>query len=843
MPKHKKISLLLVFTLVCSCALLNAQSTSFINKRGKETGTFSGGLFIGYGAKINGNGAIAVTGGTDTISEILWKDLAGVTQTGNTLTKTASSAWGNAGGASNNKLDTLENGWVDCKITNLQTVFAFGLSDRNPDESLDSIKYAVMVDSGQINVYNRGVLIGNYGSAAIDDSIRIERIGNILFYTKNGIVFLNQELNAKQPLLVDIAIYTSGASVEIRTTGRTAVNAYFRTAQNGNWNQTTTWEISSDSISWTAATTTPDNNSKTIHIQSFDTVTITSSVAINQTLVNGTLIYGNNAGNTITIANGIGTDLTVNGTFQDIGPNSIVWSDSSTWLLGNSISPMIPSGTLLRTRNTSADNWRDHYYNGIYNIPATANWIIRKTGTDNPLLSSVLGMYYPNLTVENTSGSTWTASGSSGFVGSTDYPRIKGIFNIGGTGTDSVIFVNQNTDTIPIWVGGNLTVQSGSTLHNLGTGFNVGDSLNIWGAYTGIKNIFLSGGNIQTISNTTFSVVKTLQVNKSGGYLRFDVPVAIDSLLRLSKGYIVTDTINILTISATATLTGGSDSSYVSGPVEKIGNTAFTFPLGDPALISGPYHPISITAPDLITDVFVGTYTPMAQTFGDSLQVDSLESISNCEYWTLKRTSGTSAVIPSLGWNTNSCNIGNYEDLTIAAWDGARWKPLGNGGVVVTGNNGTLTGEKPILIGNGTLVIGTKGGANGPYPALKPELDGGYYLVNNGKLCFKYDEEYADLDGKLKFNIYNKQNNIVASNTAMPVGSQPSVNYGDNRYILNIASCSFTPNGNLGSGFFILEVINEKNEKRYLRFKHTISILGNCLSVISVMGPPAVWHE
>jgi len=90
-------------------------------------------------------------------------------------------------------------------------------------------------------------------------------------------------------------------------------------------------------------------------------------------------------------------------------------------------------GTLLRTRSTSSNNWRDHYENGISSIPATANWIIRKTGTDSPILSSVGGMYYPNLTIENTSASSWTTGTNSGFTGSADYPRIKGNFDIGGT--------------------------------------------------------------------------------------------------------------------------------------------------------------------------------------------------------------------------------------------------------------------------------------------------------------------------------------------------------------------------------------------------------------------------
>lgn len=707
MQLTKHIRLLTFSALISITASLNAQSTRYIVKSGTENGSFSGGVFIGWGAKITGNGTTSLLG-TDSTSIVLWKDLIGVAQTGNTLTKTASTGWGNAGGASNNKLDTLENGWIDCKIIDLETVFAFGLSDRNPDESLDSIKYAVMLDSGQIKVYNRGLLIGNFGSANLDDSIRIERLGNVLFYSKNEVVFFNQEIAAKQPLLIDIAIYTSGASVIIGTTGKgdANVNSFFRSAQNGNWNQTATWEISMDSVNWTTSTTIPDNNSKTILIQAIDTVIITDNVAIDEIVVNGTLVYGNTGGSTITVMDGTGTDLIVNGTFQDIGPNSIVWIDSmSSWSLGN-------GGTLLRTRNTSVDNWRDHYLNGISSIPASAHWIIRKTGVENPLLSSVSGMYYPNLTIENTSGTSWTTSGSFGFTHSTDYPQIKSVFNVGGSGTDSVIFVNQNTDSIPVFIGGNLLVQSGSILHNVGAGFNVKGDVSILGNITGNKNLFLSGNGNQIISGSGFPSINNLTINKSGGAVILGTIVTIDSTLVFQKGIIESDSTNILVINNGATVSGSSDSNYVSGPVKKIGNQAFTFPLGDSALSSAPSHPLSITAPSNSSDAFTAQYFAANQSFGTSLQPDSIESISDCEYWLLTRNVGTSVIVPSVTWNSNSCNIGNYSNLRLSGWNGSQWNLLGNSIINIDDNKGILNGSiglnvssLPVLIANSSVEI------------------------------------------------------------------------------------------------------------------------------------------
>lgn len=216
MQLTKHIRLLIFSALISITALLNAQSTRYIVKGGPETEEFSGGVFIGWDAKITGYGTTTLLGGTATTTESAWKDYAGVTQTGNILTKTASNGWGNAGAISYNQLKRLENGWIAYSVDTLINTFEFGLSTNNTAD-FDSIQYAVMLTSGQISVYNSGVLIGNYGSAAINDIIHIERIGNVLFYTKNQIVFYNQEVDAKEVLQINVSLYTMGTTFQIES--------------------------------------------------------------------------------------------------------------------------------------------------------------------------------------------------------------------------------------------------------------------------------------------------------------------------------------------------------------------------------------------------------------------------------------------------------------------------------------------------------------------------------------------------------------------------------------------------------------------------------------------------
>ena len=97
-----------------------------------------------------------------------------------------------------------------------------------------------------------------------------------------------------------------------------------------------------------------------------------------------------------------------------------------------------------------------------------------------------------------------------------------------------------------------------------------------------------------------------------------------------------------------------------------------------------------------------------------------------------------------------------------------------------------------------------------PLISLKKTLDGGFVTLDKDrKLRFNYTEEYNDIDNLLTYNIYDDKHEIVMTqnNESIPVKT------GRNQVVLNIDCCLSCSN------YFILEVINEKNEKWYLRFK------------------------
>jgi hypothetical protein len=123
----------------------------------------------------------------------------------------------------------------------------------------------------------------------------------------------------------------------------------------------------------------------------------------------------------------------------------------------------------------------------------------------------------------------------------------------------------------------------------------------------------------------------------------------------------------------------------VHGPVKKVGNTDFTFPVGS---IGTGYQPIQIAnfaGTTSSTDAFTAEYK-RSSAAGVGTNINSpVNRVSFCEYWQLDRTTGTPTVDVTLHFNTNSgCgggvpadyltgNSGLLSELRVCRWDGTQW--------------------------------------------------------------------------------------------------------------------------------------------------------------------------
>ncbi len=327
--------------------------------------------------------------------------------------------------------------------------------------------------------------------------------------------------------------------------------AYYKAnVASGNWTTPGSWLMSDNLSSGYSATCTYPvaANSQVVIIPANTKINHSTnlSISIDYLAIEnvGELEIGATAG--LKILNSVtGEDLLIDGTLLDkSGPgagNGLAFEDNSGtandagWKFGS-------TGTIIKTAGSSASAYRDFYHTGISNIPPGANWIYRY---DNSLTASIgfvsststTVMCYPNLTVENTvSGNTYSSGFNSGapnlstftMTGLNNPIYIKGNFNVGGSGPGFINFLNINSNST-IKVEGDLTVTTGSTLHNFGNATNVGTGFEIKGNLV-VNGIFttnggptntgmlrFAGATQQTISGTGTMNLEDVDINNGMG--------------------------------------------------------------------------------------------------------------------------------------------------------------------------------------------------------------------------------------------------------------------------------------------------------------------------------------
>ena len=101
---------------------------------------------------------------------------------------------------------------------------------------------------------------------------------------------------------------------------------YFRSRATGNWNAIATWESSPDNNNWINATLTPNSAANTISIRNGHTVTLTTSVTVDQVIIEtgGILVNAMAVSNILTIDDGPGNDFEIypGGVYQVTSGNS-----------------------------------------------------------------------------------------------------------------------------------------------------------------------------------------------------------------------------------------------------------------------------------------------------------------------------------------------------------------------------------------------------------------------------------------------------------------------------------------------------------------------------------------
>jgi hypothetical protein len=208
--------------------------------------------------------------------------------------------------------------------------------------------------------------------------------------------------------------------------------------------------------------------------------------------------------------------------------------------------------------------------------------------------------------------------------------------------------------------------------------------------------VVFGGALAQTISADAarIPVIPNLMINKSANGLTLNSQVTVTRNLAFVSGLITSSASNLLVMEDNALMTGASSLSYINGPVRKVGNDAFTFPTGK----NGIYRPISISAPSNTTHHFTAELFSETSngSYSHASKAVSIQTISQCEYWILNRTNGTSNVNVTLGWNGFDCLVANPSTLVVARWNGTSWQNHGNGGTTGSAASGTVISSAAI---------------------------------------------------------------------------------------------------------------------------------------------------
>jgi hypothetical protein len=151
-------------------------------------------------------------GQTDQDVDVVWANTVGVMATGNSLTKTAATGWGNAGAVST--LSVSNDMFVDFTTAEVNLGKSIGLSVGDTDQNYTDIDYSIHLSAnGTMYVYEAGVLAGNFGAYAANDAFRVQSVEREVKYLRNGTAFYTSGRASQYPLLVDTALFHQNSTI------------------------------------------------------------------------------------------------------------------------------------------------------------------------------------------------------------------------------------------------------------------------------------------------------------------------------------------------------------------------------------------------------------------------------------------------------------------------------------------------------------------------------------------------------------------------------------------------------------------------------------------------------
>jgi hypothetical protein len=184
-------------------------------------------VFLGWGGDCGGAepGCVVTIDSAKTVTAtfgaaaqpVVWTNRVGVSESSGVLTKTAVSGWGNAGAASTQLLMS-GAGSVTFTATETTTQRMLGLGGGgDSSQSYGDVDHAIHLSAGgALQVFEKGIVRGSFGPYSPGDLLQVTVVPGAtprVQYLRNGVVFYTSPVVPVYPLMVDCALYTTGATL------------------------------------------------------------------------------------------------------------------------------------------------------------------------------------------------------------------------------------------------------------------------------------------------------------------------------------------------------------------------------------------------------------------------------------------------------------------------------------------------------------------------------------------------------------------------------------------------------------------------------------------------------
>lgn len=305
-------------------------------------------------------------------------------------------------------------------------------------------------------------------------------------------------------------------------------------------------------------------------------------------------------------------------------------------------------------------------------------------------------------TTINLTGGNWTNNGAT-FTPSTStvvFNSATGAQAINGSAASQTfnnLTIQKGAQTLSIGgsttalnVNGNLTITTGTFDKGTAASIGIGGNWTNNGAFTkGNGTVTFNGSTAQAIGGSNLTDFHNLTLQNTSTGVTLGKGVNVSGAFVPFQGVIHTGSSNLLTLTATATSTPGSSLSYVNGPMKKIGNADFVFPVGK----NGKWRRVGVSEIQNNTTEITGEYFDSAYVNTTAMQ-SPLTEVSLLEYWDVNRTVTSDSVKLTLFWEDASVSgIQNCDYLTMAHFTGGQWI------------------EEPATVNGGSACAGTGAGS------------------------------------------------------------------------------------------------------------------------------------